>query len=73
VAEAAFEHGSGPQDAEGRRARYLARVRAEGRRLRTAAEILAEPRGDLDPPSDEELDAFIEAIYQARDRDRGRA
>jgi hypothetical protein len=23
-----------------------------------------------DPPSDEELDAFLEAIYEARDRDR---
>jgi hypothetical protein len=73
VAEAAFEHGSGPQDAKERRARYLARVRAEGRRLRTAAEILAEPRDDPDPPSDEELDAFIETIYRARDRDRDRA
>jgi hypothetical protein len=73
VAEAAFEHGSGSQDAKERRARYLARVRAEGRRLRTAAEILAEPRDDPDPPSDEELDAFIETIYRARDRDRDRA
>jgi hypothetical protein len=35
-------------------------VRAKGRRLRAAAGILAEPRGDPDPPSDEELHAFIE-------------
>ena len=70
MAEAAFEHGGRRRDAKERRARYLARARAEGRRLRTAAEILAEPRLDPDPPSDEELDAFIEAIYKARDRDR---
>jgi hypothetical protein len=70
VAEAAFEYGSGQLDAMERRARYLARVRAEGRRLRTAAEILAEPRDDPDPPSEEELDAYIDAIYEARDRDR---
>jgi hypothetical protein len=57
---------------EERRARYLARVRAEGRTLRTAAEILAAPRDDPDPPSDEELDAFLQAIYDARDRDRDR-
>jgi hypothetical protein len=72
VAEAAFRHGSGHQDTKERRARYLARVRAKGRRLRTAAEILAQPRDDPDPPSDEELDAFIEAIYAARNRDRDR-
>jgi hypothetical protein len=72
VAKAAFEHGNGHRDAKERRARYLAGVRAEGRRLRTAAEILAEPRDDPDPPSDEELDAFIEVIYEARDRDRDR-
>jgi hypothetical protein len=72
VAEAAFEHGDGHRDAKERRARYLARIRAEGRRLRTASEILAEPRDDPDPPSDEELDAFIEAIYEARGRDRDR-
>lgn len=72
MAKAVFEDGSGRRDANERRARYLAGVRAEGRRLRTAAEILAEPRDDPDPPSDEELDAFIEAIYEARDRDRDR-
>jgi hypothetical protein len=75
VAEAAFEHGGGHRDAKERRARYLARVRSEGRRLRTGAEILAEPRDDPDLPTDEELDAFIEVIYEAggRDRDRARA
>ena len=72
MAEAAVEQGGEHRDAEERRARYLARVRAGGRRLRTAAEILAEPRLDPDPPSDEELDAFIEAIYEARGRDRDR-
>ena len=73
MAEAAFEHGRGRRDAQERRTRYLARVRAEGRRLRTAAGTLAEPRDDPDPPSDEELDAFIDAVYDARDRDRDRA
>jgi hypothetical protein len=72
VVEAAAEQDGGHRDANERRARYLARLRAKGRRLRTAAEILAEPRLDPDPPSDEELDAFIEAIYEARDRDRDR-
>ena len=57
---------------EERRARYLARVRAKGRQLLTADEFLAAPRDDPDPPSDEELDAFLEAIYEARDRDRDR-
>jgi hypothetical protein len=70
VAQGAFEHGGGHRDTKERRVRYLARVRSEGRRLRTAAEILAEPRDDPDLPTDEELDAFIEAIYEARDRDR---
>jgi hypothetical protein len=55
-----------------RRAGYLTRLRAVGRRLRTAGEILAAPRDDPDPPSDEELDAFLEVIYEARDRDRDR-
>jgi hypothetical protein len=58
------------RDNAARRARYLARVRSEERHLRTAAEILAERRDDPDPPSDEELDAFLEAIYEARDRNR---
>jgi hypothetical protein len=73
VAEAEFDHGGGHRDAKKRRARYLARVRSEGRRLWTAAEILAEPRDDPDLPTVEELDAFIEAIYEARARDRDRA
>lgn len=70
MAEAAFEHGGGSKRAAARRARYLARVRAEGRHLRTGSEILSERRDDPDPPSDEELDAFLEVIYEARDRDR---
>jgi hypothetical protein len=45
-------------------------VRAEGRHLRTGSEILSEHRDDPDAPSDEELDAFLEVIYEARDRDR---
>jgi hypothetical protein len=73
MAGAAFEHRDGSKRAEERRARYLARLRAEGRRLRTGSEILADRREDPDPPSDEELDAFIDAIYEARDRDRDRA
>jgi hypothetical protein len=73
MAEAAFEDGDRAKRAEERRARYLARVRDEGRRLRTGSEILAERRDDPDPPSDEELEAFIDAIYEARDRDRDRA
>jgi len=43
-------------------------VRAAGRYLRTASEILAERRDDPDPPSDEELDAFLEVIYEAHGR-----
>jgi hypothetical protein len=48
------------------RARYLAQVRAQGKRLRTGAEILAAPRDSADPPSDEELLAFLDVIYDAR-------
>jgi hypothetical protein len=73
MAEAAFEHGNESKRARERRARYLARARAEGRRLRTASEILSRQRDDPDPPTDQELDAFIEVIYEARDRDRDRA
>ncbi len=73
MAEAAFEHGTESKRARERRARYLARVRAEGRRLRTGSEILTERRDDPDPPTDQELDSFIEVIYEARDRDRDRA
>jgi hypothetical protein len=70
MTEAASEHGGGSTRAVARRARYLARVRAEGRQLRTGSEILSERRDDADGPSDEELDAFLEVIYEARDRDR---
>jgi hypothetical protein len=72
MAEAAFEDGDRAKLADERRARYLAHLRDEGRRLRTGAEILAERRDDPDPPNDEELEAFIDAIYEARDRDRAR-
>jgi hypothetical protein len=73
MAEAVFEQGGGHRDARERRARYLTRARAEGHRLLTASEVLAQPRDDPDPPSDGELETFIDAIYQARDRDRDRA
>jgi hypothetical protein len=43
-----------------RRARYLAHVRAQGERLRSGVEILAAPRDSADPPSDEELLAFLD-------------
>ena len=52
-----------------RRARYLAEVRAQGRRLYTGAEILALPPDAVDPPSDEELLAFLAVIYDARRAD----
>ena len=41
-------------------------VRAQGKRLRTGAEILASPPDSADPPSDEELLAFLDVIYDAR-------
>ena len=49
-----------------RRARYLAQARARGQRLQTGAEILASPSRSTDPPSDEELLAFLDVIYDAR-------
>jgi hypothetical protein len=49
-----------------RRARYLAQVGARGQRLRTGAQILASPPQSTDPPSDEELLAFLDVIYDAR-------
>jgi hypothetical protein len=64
-------------DAVLRRARQLldggSRSVSSAESRETAAEILAEPRDDPDLPTDEELDAFIEAIYEARARDRDRA
>ena len=68
MATAEAEFGAGPSEelAAQRRASYLAQVRAQGRRLRTGAEILAAPPDDVDPPSDEELLAFLDVIYDAR-------
>jgi hypothetical protein len=40
-----------------------------GRLSEPAAEIVASPRDDLDPPSDEELLAFLDVIYDARRAD----
>jgi hypothetical protein len=71
VATAEADFGAQPSEelAARRRARYLAEVRSQGRRLHTGAEILASPRDDLDPPSDEELLAFLDVIYDARRAD----
>ena len=68
MATAKADFGAEPSEemAAQRRARYLAQVRAQGRRLRTGAEILASPPDGTDPPSDEELLAFLEVIYDAR-------
>jgi hypothetical protein len=68
MATAAADFGAEPSEelAARRRARYLARVRAQGRRLRTGAEILDSPPDSTDPPSDEELLAFLDVIYDAR-------
>jgi hypothetical protein len=71
VATAEAESGGEPSEepAARRRARYLAEVRAQGRRLHTGAEILASPPDPVDPPSDEELLAFLAVIYEARRAD----
>lgn len=66
TAEADFGAEPSEEVAAQRRARYLAQVRAQGRRLRTGAEILASPPESTDPPSDEELLAFLDVIYDAR-------
>jgi hypothetical protein len=68
VATAAADFGAEPSEelTARRRARYLARVREQGRRLRTGAEILDSPPDGTDPPSDEELLAFLDVIYDAR-------
>jgi hypothetical protein len=68
VATAEADFGAAPSEelAAERRARYLAQVRAQGRRLHTGAEILASPPDDSDPPSDEELLAILDVIYDAR-------
>jgi hypothetical protein len=68
VATAEADFGAEPSEelAAQRRARYLAQVRAQGKRLRTGAEILAAPRDSADPPSDEELLAFLDLVYDTR-------
>jgi hypothetical protein len=64
VATAEADFGAEPSQelAAERRARYL----AQGKRLRTGAKILASPPDSTDPPSDEELLAFLDVIYDAR-------
>jgi hypothetical protein len=71
VATAEAESGAEPSEelAARRRARYLAEVREQGRRLHTGAEILASSPDLADPPSDEELLAFLAVIYEARRAD----
>ena len=64
--EADFDAEPSEELAAQRRARYLAQVRAQGKRLRTGAEILASPPDGADPPSDEELLAFLDVIYDSR-------
>ena len=66
TAEADFDAEPSKELAAQRRARYLAHVRAQGKLLRTGAEILASPPDSGDPPSDEELLAFLDVIYDAR-------
>jgi hypothetical protein len=68
MATAEADLGAEPSEevAARRRARYLAQVRARGQRLRTGAEILASASLSTDPPSDEELLAFLDVIYDAR-------
>jgi hypothetical protein len=64
--EAGFNAEPSEELATQRRARYLAQVRASGHRLRTGAEILASQPHSADPPSEEELLAFLDVIYDAR-------
>jgi hypothetical protein len=68
VATAEADFGAEPSEemAAQRRARFLAQVHARGGHLRTGAEILASPPDSADPPSDEELIAFLDVIYDAR-------
>lgn len=69
TAEADFNAEPSEEATAQRRARYLAEVRERGQRLRTGAEILAAPPQGTDPPSDEELLAFLDVIYDARRAD----
>jgi hypothetical protein len=66
TAEAEFSAEPSEELAAQRRARYLAQVMARGQRLRTGGQILASPPQGTDPPSDEELLAFLDVIYDAR-------
>jgi hypothetical protein len=66
TAEADFGAEPSEELAAQRRARCLAQVRTQGKQLRTGAEILASPPDSADPPSDEELLAFLDVIYDAR-------
>ena len=68
VATAEADFGAQPSEelAAERRTRYLTEVCAQGGHLRTGAEILASPPESADPPSDEELLAFLDVIYDAR-------
>jgi hypothetical protein len=66
TAEAGFSAEPSEELAAQRRARYLAQVDARGHRLRTGAEVLASQPHGTDPPSDEELLAFLDVIYDAR-------
>jgi hypothetical protein len=66
TAEADFDAEPSEELSARRRARYLAQVRARGQRLRTGAEVLASPPLSTNPPSDQELLAFLDAIYDAR-------
>jgi hypothetical protein len=66
TAEADFDAEPSEELAAQRRARFLAEVHAQGKHLRTGAEILALPPASADPPSDEELLAFLDVIYDAR-------
>lgn len=62
TAEANFDREPDEETTAQRRARFLARTRAHSRHLRTGAEILTSPSRHTDPPSDEELLAFLELI-----------
>jgi hypothetical protein len=66
TAEADFGTELSEEMAAQRRAHFLAQVHAQGGHLRTGAEILASPPDSADPPSDDELLAFLDVMYDAR-------
>jgi hypothetical protein len=66
TAEADFSAEPSEELAAQRRSRFLARIHAQGGHLRTGAEILASSSDSADSPSDEELVAFLDVIYDAR-------